>query len=447
MREAVPARRGPGVALPVGLGVAVGLAALVHPALAVVAVVGAAAGWVGLRRPDLLVAFMFLAVLFDRMGAMSSEIAGLPLTMSKLSVVASLGLWAAHAWLHRAAPLRWHPVLSGLCVLVGAAAVTMLVRGDVHAARFTLYGMGMVTVLVALVYVILADRDLAPLTRILAAALSLSVLVGLAGPLRHGAHGRLSGTMGDANEWGTVLLLLGPALLGGLAADDTRLGRVLRIALMALVPLGVLASGSRTALLVGVLAAVPMAWVLRRRRAEVAAVGAGGAVGLLILGGMGGLSATFARLGRLWDSVQGTAVVHDESLRERTELLHQGWSLFLDHWLVGVGPGRFEEASGFVAIDGRLRPVHNTYLEVASEQGLVGLAAGAVFFGLLVWTLWTGAAAAPPGRRARILGSAVGLGAFALMAGTLNLMVFSMAYLVLGLTLAATHPAPRPADG
>jgi O-antigen ligase len=435
--------------LPALVGLSAGLSVVVHPLAGVALGAVALGAWVGVARPDALVAGMFLAMLFDRMGAMSSEVAGLPLTLSKLAVAGSLALWGVHVVVTRRSPLRWHPVLTALVGMVAAAGFGVLTVGTLHEARFTLYGLGMVTALTALVYTILSDRDPGPLYRLLSAALCASIVLSVVGPMGAQKAGRATGTMGDPNEWGTVLLLLGPTLLGGLAHDPHRLARPLRLGLMTLVPVAVLASGSRTALVVGLLVGVASVFMLRRQKGELLACASGGVLGLVVLGGIGGLSATSRRLERLWASLNGTAVIHDDSLRERSELLAQAWDLFLENWLLGVGPGRFEVASGFVSITGRLRPAHNTYLEVASEQGLVGLAAGAVLFATVGFTLWSGLrSAADPARTARVTGVAIGLGAFALMAATLGLLTFSMAYLVLGLGLAVAHPrTPHAAPG
>ena len=111
--------------------------------------------------------------------------------------------------------------------------------------------------------------------------------------------------------------------------------------------------------------------------------------------------------------------------------------LFLENWLLGAGPGNFARATGFVSITGKLRPAHNSYLEVAGEMGLVGLVALAVF-GLTVFaSLWRSQALTPrTADRNRVLGAGLGLLALCLMAATLGLLTFSMAYLMLGLALA-----------
>mgnify|MGYP003886132705 CR=1 FL=1 len=93
------------------------------------------------------------------------------------------------------------------------------------------------------------------------------------------------------------------------------------------------------------------------------------------------------------------------------------WQEFRDNWLFGVGPGNFESATGFISEDGRLRPAHNTYLEIASEQGLVGLFPAVIFMLTVAYTLYRAYHGARRERdRARIFGIAVGLG-LALTAG------------------------------
>jgi O-antigen ligase len=422
------------VALAAGLGLIAGLVVSQQPLLAALAVAGAVGLAICLSNPSLLVVGMFLGILFDRLGATGAKIANLPVTASKISVLGSIGVWAIYAASSRVRPVRWHPVLSSMVAVVAVIAFGVALSGSMKEGRFTLFGMGMVTVLVGLVYAILADRPLQPLYRILGAALSAALVTSVLRAGGVGESGRASGTLGDPNEWATMVLLLGPFILGGLAEDRHWLARPLRLALIALVPLGVLLSGSRASVFVLLPVGAVCLHLLRRHRGEVLACGA---LAVLAMPFVGGLEFTFSRLKSLADNFQGGAAVPDRSFYERMELLRQGVELFHDNWLFGVGPGNFASATGFISEDGRLRPAHNTYLEIASEQGLIGLIVAAIFLltvGLSLYRAYQGAHRERD--RARILGLAAGLGAVALMAATLGLLTFSMAYLVLGFALA-----------
>jgi len=433
------------VTVTVLLGLVVAGAVLVDVRLLAVGVGGLGLAWAGVKHPPLLVLGIFAAILFDRLGVTGAKVAKLPVTASKLAVLGSLGLWAVHALLGRRSAVRLHPVLYAMVLMTFVCGVSVANAGNFNVGRFSLIGLGMVTVLTGLVYVILAERDLTWSYRVmgmtLAGAMALSVWGGTVN-----TAGRATGTFGDPNEWATLVLLVTPALLGGLATDRAPAARVLRLALMGLAPLSVFASGSRAALLVGLVVGVACVVMLRGQRTEL--IGSA-SMGLLAAPFVVDLEAAVRRFGRLLGRASGGSVM-DSSLDERGELLRQGIDLFFHNWFLGVGAGNYVHATGFISLDGRLRPAHNTYLEVASEQGVVGLVAGLAFFGMVGLTMWSAFQQAPSERhRARVLGSATGLAASAVMAATLGLLTFSMGYTMLGLALAVVHQsdAARGASG
>jgi putative inorganic carbon (HCO3(-)) transporter len=416
-------------------GAVVGVVVSKQPALALLGLVAVGIAMVGVMYPTTLVVGMMTAVLFDRVGATGFAVAQLPVTASKLSVLGGLGLWAVHVVLSRATPVRWHPVLGAMLGVVTMTAVSVAIANCMAVGKYTLFGMAMMTVLVGFVYTVLAEAELQSLFRFLAVALIALFLLSLA----PSAGGRASGTFGDPNEWATMVLLLTPAALGGLAGDRSPWARPLRVLLVLLAPMAVLRTGSRTAFVVLMLVLPACLYLLRRHRWELvfSAVAAASVAPFVM-----SVSATIDRLRSLLGNLQGSAVIHDVSLNERTELLHQGMDLFRDHWFLGSGPGTFARATGFLSTYGEFRPAHNTYLEVASEQGVVGLIPFAVFFAMVAHTLWRGyRAAQEPAAQERVLGVSIGLAAVALMAGTLGLLTFSMAYLVLGLGLVVAAQA------
>ena len=428
------------------LGALVGLGASQQPLLVALAVVGALALAAVFGAPPLLVVGMFVGILFDKLGVTGFKVAKFPITASKLTVLGAIGAWGFYGLVGRVRAVRWHPVLTAMVAMAFTAGVSLAATGQLGDGRFVLFGMVMMTVLVGLVYAILSAFDLQPVYRALSVlmvlALALTVLRGGGGV---GESARSTGTFGDPNEWATMVLLLVPVLLGGVAGEPGWWGRGLRMGLVGLLPLAVLQTGSRTALVVMALISPALLVVLWRRRVE-----------LLAVAGAGALLAPFAvdgevalrRFRSLLRNLSGEAVVGDQSLDERTELLHQALDLFSEHWLLGVGPGNFAKASGFVSVTGKLRPAHNTYLEIASEQGVVGLAAALAFCAVVGWTLWRAWRTAPSARhRQRLIGSTAGLSALGLMAATLGLLTFSMGYLVLGLALAVVAHAAADRSG
>ncbi|MCK6503475.1 O-antigen ligase family protein [Myxococcota bacterium] len=420
--------------VPMGLGLLAGGAVAVSPVLPALLLGALVVAWLGLSSPPFLVGLMYVAMLFDQAGVAGIDVARLPVTASKLAVLGSLGMWAAHAMLTGRKPVRWHPVLGGLLTMVVATGLSIAVVGSMHYGIFDLAGLAMLTVLVGLVYAALAEADLAGVYRACAIALALILLSNMAAA---SGGGRSTGTMGDPNEWGAMLLLLTPWLLGGLAWDDHALARPLRLAMLGLPPIAIMMTQSRAAF-VAAMVVLPLSVLLvRHRRGELSLA----ALAALVAAPVAvDVDAALSRYRTLVDKLTGTAAVEDNSLNERAELGRQAWDLFVEHPLLGVGPGEFQTESGFIPLEGHLLPPHNTYLQIACEQGIVGLLATAVLGLAVTRTLARGyRRARDPQGRARVLGAALGLAAIALMAVTLGLLTLAMAYLVLGFTLAVVH--------
>jgi putative inorganic carbon (hco3(-)) transporter len=82
------------------------------------------------------------------------------------------------------------------------------------------------------------------------------------------------------------------------------------------------------------------------------------------------------------------------SFRGRASEATIGWLMFLDHPILGVGkenyPVRYQDYSRKRGLDPRSenRSPHSLYVEIAAEQGLVGI----FVFGLLIYNIFTGLA-------------------------------------------------------
>lgn len=78
-------------------------------------------------------------------------------------------------------------------------------------------------------------------------------------------------------------------------------------------------------------------------------------------------------------SLQFSFLAPESSFSRRSQLNKISWQMFLDHPLTGVGLNNFTvsmEKYGYVTATTRfLQPVHNLYLLILSETGLIGLAA------------------------------------------------------------------------
>ena len=188
---------------------------------------------------------------------------------------------------------------------------------------------------------------------------------------------RLAGPIGEKNRFAQVLLVLLPLALGrcfsarGAWARSAAAGATLSITL------GFALAFSRGGA-IGLACLVVAMLALRAIDAKKALLLAG-AVGLTLLA----MPQYLQRLGTIGSSVQvlneDTAAAADGAVRRRLTVMHAALRMFLDHPLIGVGPGMFMTHSmeygnqqGLRRLDTERR-AHCLYLEVAAENGALGL--------------------------------------------------------------------------
>lgn len=199
-------------------------------------------------------------------------------------------------------------------------------------------------------------------------AATAAALVGTAGMLL-GVTDRASGPVSDANDLAFVLLAALPLALG-LRRPGASPGAWDYAA--AILAIGLLATFSRGAL-VGLLAMVVFAAATRLVRPRDLV----GLLGLLLA--MGSLVVLTQR-DRVLEALDHKAAVAGQNVTDRLDLWDAATRMVLDRPLVGHGPGSFAlEVEGYaLGLPGtgpaRLDVVHNTFLEVAVELGLLGLA-------------------------------------------------------------------------
>ena len=204
---------------------------------------------------------------------------------------------------------------------------------------------------------------------------------------------RLAGPIGEQNRYAQVLLIVVPLAYFSGRAAVTRLGRVAGSVSAMIITAGVLLTFSRGAAVAG---AVLLLLMLFHRFIWMGRF-------LVILLGVASLMYLVApdfavRIASLRDATQATeggAGNADAAARGRTAQTLAAWNVFVDHPVAGVGPGRFfreySQAAtnelGIRTVDTNRR-AHNLYLELAADQGLIGLVAfgglvGTTMFGLL----------------------------------------------------------------
>jgi O-antigen ligase len=184
-------------------------------------------------------------------------------------------------------------------------------------------------------------------------------------------QGRFTGGGGDPNQQAAAFIaamFMVPGLFGLYRRRLVRIGLVLAFTVIAI---GFFATESRGGLIALVVASVAALALAPRQRKAV--------LGLLALVAVAGgilLASTPGALNRITNLGGGTS--------GRSDLWRVGWDVFTGHPVAGVGAGNFQVVEAHFA----LRPgnisriqyiseephlVHNTYLQLGAEVGLVGL--------------------------------------------------------------------------
>jgi O-antigen ligase len=207
----------------------------------------------------------------------------------------------------------------------------------------------------------------------------LSVLVGLLdGGLRDvdaldtATEGRFASAKNDPNDLAAGLVAAVALAIGALGATRNGLARALLTISIPLLVLGVAATQSRGGLIAAIVCVLAALVVAKGRRAK---------VGLAILGVLTvaafGLAITPGALERVTRT--------DNGGNGRTELWTIAWRMTTDHPVGGVGLNHFRlESMDYVREPGNLEfvdvivesphIVHNAYLQLLAETGVIGLA-------------------------------------------------------------------------
>jgi O-antigen ligase len=185
---------------------------------------------------------------------------------------------------------------------------------------------------------------------------------------------RYSASGVNANDL-TVILILGIPIAWHLfvGAKDVPKKSILRWVNLAYIPLAVFAAiltGSRTGLFALVPVTVYILWSSRARLTRLVAVSIFLSVSMLVLYSYIPQS-VIARLGTTAASLRAA------DLGGRVYLWRNSMNVFLEHPLLGSGSGTLTPIIGGAA--------HNTFLSVAAETGIIGLA---LFLAVLATVLW-----------------------------------------------------------
>jgi O-antigen ligase len=272
-------------------------------------------------------------------------------------LAAALLLWAGFAWtLSRHGEPGWEYLQSfaKAAGLLALAAVLVDTPGRLRAALWTMAGAGVVSAVI--VYL-----DTWTGTRLVSTAEA-------AATAQYAGIARSAGGSDENPTTAAQMLLVSTALLLGLFAARPKARLVAGTAIvLCLGALGLMAA--RSAVL-GLLPALALfLWVLRGERS----------FPLILLGvialGVGALALSPALLDRV---VALADWGRDPTLFRRTTYLAVGLDLLLQSPMWGIGPGNFPYyfvGDEYRFLPGRtpvMRELHNTYLDVAVELGLIG---------------------------------------------------------------------------
>lgn len=356
-----------------GLALVVGVLAGYRPGWGLLAAIGAVFALIIILDLAaglcLFVVLSFLEVLPDLgvPGLSAAKLVGLLLVLSWLAVVVVRGTAGASL-------LSSHPGFSSLLVaFVGWVALSSLWADQAGPVGDATVRYGLNVVLVAIVFTAVRRSDhLIWTAAAFATGASLAALYGFANP---DSAGRLAGAAGDPNVL-AASLVAGLVLAAALAAISRPASPARAAALTAafVCGAGILLSVSRGGLVALVVVLISGVLLVGRRRLLAAAVAA-----LLLIAAAG----YFTVLASPEARERVTSI--EEGGTGRTDIWQVGWRMAQANPTLGVGAGNFQgSAVRYVLEPGSLRRTdllidkprvaHNTYLQVLSELGIVGLA-------------------------------------------------------------------------
>lgn len=197
---------------------------------------------------------------------------------------------------------------------------------------------------------------------------------------------RLVGPIGDPNFFGQRLVVVVPLVLERIVNERRLSMRWLSAGCGFLVVFALIFTFSRGAALAMFVVAVIALFHFLRPAVAAIALAIGLAVALVIVP-----PSYFERLVAL-GQVTDTATATDAAITGRTSEALVAVNIFKDETLVGVGtaqyPHFYSDYAAVLGLDGRdLRSTHSLYLEIAAENGIVGLAMFAIAIAACIMTV------------------------------------------------------------
>jgi O-antigen ligase len=293
-----------------------------------------------------------------------------------VSVVKLLGVLVIAGFLLQAIRgeqrLRLPPIAYAVGVFVLFVCVSLIFSGDPAAGTGTLLRYLLFAGLFFLILQLVNDEDeLLWVLRVLSLSATGAAIWGLVAFV--GGAERASGPIGDPNDFGYLMATVLP-LTGYLAVADRRF-RPLWVTAFPILLAGMLATLSR-----GVIVALValFAWALLTRRVRL------GGLAISTTALVAVLAAAFLLFSPLIDErLEQRGKSAETNVDSRAALWNGAALMAMDNPVVGVGPGQFGAQSTEYVTDNPVAlenpAVHNTYLEILAENGLLALAAFMAF--------------------------------------------------------------------
>lgn len=199
-------------------------------------------------------------------------------------------------------------------------------------------------------------------------------------PERFSEHGRLYGTLANANTFGIALAFTG-IFITGKVFDKQKLSSLIpALAVLAFLLYVILLTGSRQSLIVFIMSQCVMfvgfAYVARRRTAtRIIAVIVPVLAVILASFWLTSASMTDSRITGSFDSMRQDGAPDDASAKLRIYFYKQAAQIALTHPFVGIGLDNFRIYSGGLGNFTQAGTYsHSNYMEIAVSTGLVGFA-------------------------------------------------------------------------
>lgn len=394
-------------------------------------------------RPMLSIPLLLVSILVSDGAPLGISLV-VPLTLSKLSMVVVIGTWLLHC-----AALRRSPVHLKMWLLPFFLLWVVVVVGLVWAPNYGPYGrdytigFATLTVLVVVIEEIMQPAHLRNGLVLLAWGWLITIALSIpfgdalydANPVRHLGFGK------NPNSWALAVLMgLGPAV----AVFENQKGWLARWATPAAVAVAassVIFTVSRAGILVMLVTTPILVYIVWRRRLVMAVAVA---VAVVVVLGVVDMDAVWMRFDSFFDPAE---LEVDGSIRDRAIVQRFAIESFLDHPVIGVGTGGFQEQVEIVSGGQASLSTHNTYLQILAENGVIGALA---FLGLVATIGWqlvrAWFAEKSPRFRRVTAGLLASLGAFALMMSTMNGLTFAPAFFFVGLALGWARLAHLPTE-